>query len=128
VGGRIQSSSLSVDRNHPILLPAKHHVTQKIIRKAHIKTLHGRTQLTLNHLRSKFWIINGKTRVQSTLIKCIPCFKTKIKISHQIMGSLPVLRVSTLPPFAYTQGWILQVFNIRMSEGKKAKSYKGFVA
>jgi hypothetical protein len=44
--------SITIARKHPILLPTKHH---------------GGAQLTLNHLRSKIWIIIGKTRVQSTL-------------------------------------------------------------
>jgi biotin-(acetyl-CoA carboxylase) ligase len=44
------------------------------------------------------------------------------------MGSLPVYRVTPSPPFAYTGVDFAGPFNIRMSKGRRAKRYKGYVA
>jgi Pao retrotransposon peptidase/Family of unknown function (DUF5641)/Integrase zinc binding domain len=128
VGGRLQNSLLSQNRKHPMLLPAKHHVTNLIIRDAHMKTLHGGSQLTLNILRTKFWIVNGKIRVQSEVQKCITCFRNKGKLAQQIMGNLPLRRVTPSPSFTYSGVDFAGPVQLRISKGRGTKSYKGYIA
>lgn len=41
VGGRLHHSSVSYQQKHPIILPAKSHLTWLIVNKAHLETLHG---------------------------------------------------------------------------------------
>jgi len=46
VGGRLQSALLSTASKHPLILPRNSALTSLIISNAHIKMLHGGTQLT----------------------------------------------------------------------------------
>ncbi|XP_069358461.1 uncharacterized protein [Maniola hyperantus] len=56
VGGRLERASVTNDMKHPVILPAKSHLTDLVIAEAHEKTLHGGPQSMLNYLRSKYWI------------------------------------------------------------------------
>ncbi|XP_011687412.1 PREDICTED: uncharacterized protein LOC105449728 [Wasmannia auropunctata] len=47
VGGRLQAASLTMENKHPAILPKDSPLTSLIISDAHIRTLHGGTQLTL---------------------------------------------------------------------------------
>ncbi|XP_011688837.1 PREDICTED: uncharacterized protein LOC105450601 [Wasmannia auropunctata] len=73
VGGRLQFSSLSQDEKHPLILPKESALTLLIIRDAHLRTLHGGTQITLSFLRSEYWIVGGRTPVRSFILKCVKC-------------------------------------------------------
>ncbi|XP_045457904.1 uncharacterized protein LOC123668157 [Melitaea cinxia] len=58
VGGRIQHSDISYNNAHPIILPAKDHITTLIVRHYHLKMLHSGIQSTLHNIRLKYWPIN----------------------------------------------------------------------
>ncbi|XP_076291067.1 uncharacterized protein LOC143214214 [Lasioglossum baleicum] len=60
VGGRLSRSELPYNARHPILLPKGHFVTKLIITDYHIRNFHAGIQGTLNSLRHRFWIPNGK--------------------------------------------------------------------
>jgi hypothetical protein len=55
IGGRLENANLKWDRKHQIILPPKNHITNLIIRRAHLTILHGGEQKTLYFLRQKFW-------------------------------------------------------------------------
>ncbi|XP_043651429.1 uncharacterized protein LOC122618898 [Drosophila teissieri] len=46
-----------------------------VIQHSHQLTLHGGAQLTLAHIRYKFWIPRGRQAVRRIIRKCVTCFK-----------------------------------------------------
>lgn len=60
-GGRLRNADLDVCAKHPILLPSSHHFTMLVIRRSHVKVLHGGVKETLTELRSRFWIVKGRS-------------------------------------------------------------------
>ncbi|XP_050339525.1 uncharacterized protein LOC126765898 [Bactrocera neohumeralis] len=57
VGGRIQSSNLSEDAKHPILLPYEDEIVRLLVNHIHVKHLHIGPQGLLAITRQKFWIL-----------------------------------------------------------------------
>ena len=55
VGGRLKNSNLVFNACHPILLPCKHILTQRIIERKHIRNLHAGLQVTMAFVRQRFW-------------------------------------------------------------------------
>lgn len=51
VGGRLSRSPLSFEEKHPIILPR---IAEFIVKNAHLRSLHGDTQLTLRVIRQNF--------------------------------------------------------------------------
>lgn len=101
VGGRLSKhQSFTEDQKHPMLLPKHHVITQSIIRQFHLTHLHAGTQLVLALLRQQYWIIDGRSTVRHELRKCLTCFKLSSKPETQIMGELPVERISQSRPFS----------------------------
>ena len=69
-GGRIQNAAVSYSTKHPVLLPKGHHLTLLFVRKAHERVLHNGVKETLTELRSKFWIVKGRSFVKHVLHQC----------------------------------------------------------
>ncbi|XP_063926012.1 uncharacterized protein LOC135139641 [Zophobas morio] len=98
VGGRLNNSSLPFDRIFPVLLP-KHHVTELIIQEAHLRQLHAGQLGTLAQVRLLYWPLSGRNQVRKVIRNCPNCFKVNPKPYHQIMGNLPMERVTSARPF-----------------------------
>ncbi|XP_028404047.1 uncharacterized protein LOC114526670, partial [Dendronephthya gigantea] len=102
VGGRLsKSTELSDDAKHPVILPKKSHVTTLVIRHCHEKVAHAGRGITLNELRSKYWVINANSRVRHYISKCVGCRRLRAAVSQQKMADLPADRVTQAPPFTY---------------------------
>lgn len=67
VGGRIQRAAITDDEKHPIILPAKIHLTTLLIRRTHDQTLHGGYGLVARKLRQKYWIVTGSNAIKSEI-------------------------------------------------------------
>lgn len=128
VGGRIDQADVSYDTRHPIILPAKSHLTQLLIADAHNKTLHGGPQIMLNFLRSKYWILRARDQVKRCYRKCITCMRYSKAARVQLMGQLPDARLKPCKPFKATGVDYAGPVNIRFSPGRGAKSYKGYIS
>lgn len=55
VKGRLENSTLTYDEIHPIILPPFAHLTQLLIDRAHLRSLHGGTGLVTSLLRRQYW-------------------------------------------------------------------------
>ena len=99
VGGRLKNAEISYAQKHPILLPRSQHVTNLIVRNEHLKNYHAGIQATLNFIRHKYWIIDGKNAVRHIIRRCIRCFKVNPTLPKYIMGNLPANRVKESRPF-----------------------------
>ncbi|XP_061727618.1 uncharacterized protein LOC133532788 [Cydia pomonella] len=74
-GGRLTHSDLSYDAKYPILLPKDCEFTTKTIKKAHENNYHVGVPHTLDIVRQRFWIPQGRAQVQKFINKCPQCVK-----------------------------------------------------
>ena len=102
VGGRLRQSSLPLEEKHPFILPAKHHVTQLLMRHFHESVRHQGRVFTEGAIRQGgYWIINSKRAVSSYIFNCVPCKKLRGSFEYQKMSDLPVDRIEQATPFSY---------------------------
>ena len=95
--GRLNKSELSSNCRNPILLPKHGHFTFLIIKQAHENVQHGGSKDTLTEVRSKYWVIQGRSIVSSFIRKCVfPCNRLESKpFRSQIKTDLPLYRVTS---------------------------------
>lgn len=129
VRGRLQRSNLSYDRKHPMILPSDNHFTQLFIDYAHCITLHGGTTLTLSYIQQLFWIMKPRKTVMLHLRKCVKCFRSKPKITSQLMGNLPPQRINPASrPFISTGVDYTGAIELKASRYRGNTTYKGYIA
>ncbi|XP_039311986.1 uncharacterized protein LOC120359240 [Solenopsis invicta] len=73
VGGRLQKSDLTFAQKHPILLPSRHSLTDRIIREIDEKHYHTGIQTTLYILRQRFWLPDDRNQPAYARITPIRC-------------------------------------------------------
>ena len=127
VGGRLQKTQLDHHSKHPAILPRSSQLTSLIIRNSHLSTLHGGTQLTLAHTRQEFWIIGGRAPVKSHILKCVTCARYRAQRAQQLMGQLPMARVTPSPPFTHTGIDYAGPITITSWKGRGSKTYKCWI-
>ncbi len=102
IGGRLEKSSFSADKKHPILLPAKSHLALLFVRYVHEKYFHAGRRFLESYLAAQYWLIGGRTNlIKKVCAKCVICCRFRKETSKQLMGQLPVTRLSVSFPFAY---------------------------
>ena len=75
VGGRIHQAELGHDQRFPIILPKSTPLVKLLLNQAHEITLHGGTQLMLNTLRQRFWILSARQAVDRFIYNCAVCHR-----------------------------------------------------
>ncbi|XP_070531344.1 uncharacterized protein [Cardiocondyla obscurior] len=128
VGGRLDNAAIDEESKHPLIIPKDSPITPLIITEAHIRTLHGGTQLTLGYLRTKYWIMNGRPTVRSHILKCIRCARYRATRAEQLMGKLPTPRVSIARPFTNTGLDYAGPITLKTLRGRAARHYKAYIA
>ncbi len=76
---------------HPLILPAKHKLTHLITHSEHLRLLHAGPTLLIASLNRRYHIIGGSKNVRS---KCVVCRKLSAKPHPQMLGQLPIERVT----------------------------------
>ena len=71
--GRLVNADIPQSTKHPVLLNVKHHFTLLIIRECHETIKHGDVKVTLTELKSRFWIVRGRSFVHKLPHKCVIC-------------------------------------------------------
>ena len=94
VGGRQQNASLKYSAMHPIILQGKHPVTKLLVRNEHKRLLHAGATLLNSSLNRRFHIIVCRKIVRTVTRGCIVCRRHAEKPRPQMMGQLPMERVS----------------------------------
>ncbi|XP_055632398.1 uncharacterized protein LOC129772894 [Toxorhynchites rutilus septentrionalis] len=102
VGGRLRNATISEDRKHPMILPARHPLTESIMPHYHLKHMHAGPQLLVACVREKFWPLRIRNLARHTVHSCISCFRCRPSVVEQIMGDLPAERVTPILPFLNT--------------------------
>ena len=100
---RFAKADISFDAKYPILLAPKSKLTRMIVLDSHIKNYHSSVNYTLSSLRSKYWIVSGKTVVKSIIEKhCMTCKILKAKPYNLPQSPpLPEFRVTKSTPFTF---------------------------
>ncbi|KYM98106.1 hypothetical protein ALC62_11199 [Cyphomyrmex costatus] len=123
VGGRLRHADTDHSKRHPIILPAKRHLTELIVRDAHLKQMHMGPQGLLAHLRCNYWPLSGCQTIRRVLRKCIACFRVRPSEKTQLMGDLPKERVTPHRAFINSGLDYAGPFPIKLSRNKTGKSY-----
>jgi len=121
VGGRLENSDLTFDRQHPLILPKGHRITTLIIEDIYKKNLHAKGQLLLSLIRQKFWIPDARNVLKKITQKCLTCVRLKATTAKQLMGQLPEVRVKPSKPFTNTGVDYSGPFYVKQG-GKRSKT------
>ncbi|XP_058816041.1 uncharacterized protein LOC131679346 [Topomyia yanbarensis] len=96
IRGRLRHTAISLDRKHPIILPARHPITKSILNYYHLKNLHAGPQLLVACVREKFWLLRIRDLARSIAHSCISCFRCRPRNLEQLMRDLPPKRVTAI--------------------------------
>lgn len=93
MSGRLKYAGVDINQRHPIVLLAKHHVTNLILKHEHVRALHCGPEELNSPMTTKFWPIAGRQAAKRVIRNCHNCFPYKPKGAEHIMGNLPSSRV-----------------------------------
>ncbi len=94
VGGRISKAHLKYARRHPIILHPKERLTHLLVKHYHVQANHAGPTYLLSLLSRNFHIISARRLIRSICRSCITCLKQSAKTQTQIMGQLPMSRLT----------------------------------
>lgn len=126
-GGRLTQSDIPYNHAHPIILPAKEHITTLIIRHYHIILLHSGTLATLSTIRFKYWPINGRSEVGKVIHRCTRCIRFRAQACGQQMADLPPPRVTLDRPFIHTGVDFSGAIYLRSSMSRNCRYHKAYI-
>ncbi|XP_015116604.1 uncharacterized protein LOC107040851 [Diachasma alloeum] len=128
IGGRLKFAHIGPESRNQVIIPKESQLAQLLIGQAHLRTLHGGTQLTLRQLRSSYWILGGRAPVRSFILKCVNCTRQRGVRAQQLMGQLPPARLTPARAFLNTGIDYAGPVSLRSWKGRGHKSYKGWLA
>ena len=101
--GRIQQSEdTPYGTKHPILLPARHPVTRRLVHSVHLTNQHAGAKWVLGILRRQYWVLKGKKTIEHYLNTCVRCKRRKGTFQQPKIAPLPAQRLAaTEPPFTH---------------------------
>ncbi|XP_062541080.1 uncharacterized protein LOC134209116 [Armigeres subalbatus] len=102
VGGRLNHSSFSFTRKHPILLPEVHPLTSLLIDSVHKQLLHAGPRAMIAHIREQFWPLHLRNLARRHVNSCLRCYRVRPQSENQLMGQLPKVRVTPARAFLNT--------------------------
>lgn len=127
VGGRLDASTYSYNKKHPILLHGSHYLTKLIFAYEHIKNMHAGPQLLLACVREFVWPIKGRHVARQVTHKCVICTRLRGKTFQPIMGNLPDQRVSADFPFITVGIDFAGPFLTINKKGRGARTVKSYM-
>ena len=102
-GGRLSNADVPYSTKHPVLLHKDHTLASLIVKSAHARVQHNGVKETLTEIRSKYWIIKGRSLVKKAVHQCVLCRKLEgVPYRAPPPPPLPIFRVKEEPPFSYT--------------------------
>ncbi|CAM4607621.1 unnamed protein product [Leuciscus chuanchicus] len=105
VGGRLRhSNQLEPDTVHPVVLDAKHPVTQLLIQEYDYRLHHPGPERVFSEMRRKYWLPGGREAIRRFQRKCQECQKWRGKPQIPKMADLPPSRVRLFKPAFYSTG------------------------
>ena len=103
VGGRIQDGPIVYDTRHPIIIDGKSEIGRLIINEHHHQLGHGSTDYVLSSIRTRYWLVDGRSEIKKYANNCLYCKKRRANPKPPCMGNLPARHLTPfLPPFTHT--------------------------
>lgn len=78
----------------PIILEGSHRYTKLLIKQFHERLTHGSSEVIINELRQKYWIIKIRPVIKSVTLRCQHYRVRKAEPEIPEMGDLPRARIS----------------------------------
>ena len=94
VGGRESNSNAPYSSQHPLIVHGKHPLTHLLIRTEHARLLHAGPKLLTASLNRRFHIVGHHKAIRSVTRGCITCRRTSVRPQPQMLGQLPMERVT----------------------------------
>ena len=92
--GRIGHSNFSYKQLNPIILHGNHQITKMIVRAEHLRLLHVGPMMLASSIGVRFHIVGGKKVIRDVTLACVSCRGYSTRPQPQIMGQLPIERVT----------------------------------
>lgn len=101
-GGRLQNADMPYQSKYPILLPRNHPFTTLVVQDAHLRVCHNGVKETLTEVRSRYWIVKGRSLTRAIVHKCTKCKKYEgPPFDSPPPPPLPEFRIKDDPAFTY---------------------------
>jgi hypothetical protein len=124
VTGRIHFHGSNEPYGKLILMPGHGPVAWCIMKRYHLKTLHGGGNHALLASREKLWFLRGGKLAQSARKKCEQCAPFDIKPISVPEATLPMERIAPCYPFQTTGlDFAGPIYNIGSSHKEQTKKY-----
>ena len=99
LSGRIGHSNCPYEQIHPIILHRNHQITKMIIKAEHLHLFHAGPTMLTSSICVRFHIIGGKRVIRDITRACVTCRRYSARPQPQLMGQLPIERVTPGPIF-----------------------------
>ena len=99
VGGRKQLCQMPYQSQHPVILHGKHSLTHLIIHGEYLRLLHASPTLLAASLSRRYHMVGGRKIIRSVARRCITCRKYATRPQPQMLGQLPIERITPGPIF-----------------------------
>lgn len=127
VGGRLRNAEVNHEMKHPIILGKRNGLVPLILTDAHLRTLHGGINMTITYLMSKYWIVGCKSLVKQHIQRCLTCARQRAVSRQQMMGDLPVSRVTPSRTFSRSGVDFAGPVYVLNHRGRGAKTSKAYI-
>ena len=128
VGGRLSKAPISYFQRHPILLSAKDPLSILILETKHITLFHCGPTLLCSTIGLEFYITGVKQLARTICKRCVVCKKVAAKAQQQLMGQLPVSRLTEAPAFTTCGVDYAGPFLIKTNNLRNSPSVKGYLS
>ncbi|XP_036140495.1 uncharacterized protein LOC118644872 [Monomorium pharaonis] len=86
----------------PVLLDSNHEIVYMLVKEIHEAMGHAGTQIVMNHIRERFWIISLRKTIKSVIANCMTCKRQRTKRMECETPPLPPHRVRDTTVFEIT--------------------------
>lgn len=128
VGGRLKNADVPEAQENPILLPSKCPLVSLMLKREHIRLMHGGAQTVLSNIRLRYWPLNGLREIKKVIRQCLSCYRLQARPAQQQMADLPLNRVTSSHPFREVGVDFAGPFLIKSSPLRKAPTQKVYIA
>lgn len=127
IQGRLSSSDLPFETQHPALLPKHDHIINIIVDYFHNTNLHTGPDLLMSIIRQRFWILSARNVIRKRVHMCKSCFRVSPSHPTPMMADLPSSRVMEAKAFCHTGVDYAGPFKITLVRKRGHHSQKAYI-